>query len=119
MNTISLKFENEISQESLEALFDTLASILPADLYSENKMISSDGVESDYNVMHHVAHDYHCYEMPVTRSLTVQEGKTIYEVLDQAIEGDYCLEMTADSTELQNRYKFNSFEGSIQEGNLD
>ena len=45
MNTISLKFENEISQESLEALFDTLASILPADLYSENKMISSDGVE--------------------------------------------------------------------------
>ena len=29
------------------------------------------------------------------------------------------LEMSADSTELQNRYKFNSFEGSIQEGNLD
>lgn len=119
MHNISLKFENEISQESLEALFDTLASILPEDLYSENKMISSDGVESDYNVMHHVAHDYHCYEMPVTRALTVQEGKTIYEVLDQAIEGDYCLEMSADSTELQNRYKFNSFEGSIQEGNLD
>ena len=119
MNNITLKFENEISQESLEALFDTLASILPSDLYSENKMISSDGVESDYNVMHHVAHDYHCYEMPVTRSLTVQEGKTIYEVLDQAIEGDYCLEMSADSTELQNRYKFNSFEGTIQEDNLD
>ena len=40
MNNITLKFENEISQESLEALFDTLASILPSDLYSENKMIN-------------------------------------------------------------------------------
>jgi hypothetical protein len=119
MNAITLKFESPLSEESLESLFDTLATILPSDLYTENKVITSDGVETDYNVSYHESMGYHCYQMPITRELSIQEGKTVYETLDKAIDGDYFLEMTAQASELQNRYKFNNFQGAIQEGDLD
>jgi len=119
MNNITLKFENPLSEDSLESLFDTLGAILPNDLYTEQKTLSAEGIETDYNLMYHETMGYHCYDMPVTRPLTVQEGKIIHSVLDKAIEGDYVLEMTADGEELQKLYKFNSFEGTIQEGEID
>jgi hypothetical protein len=119
MNNITLKFESPLSEDSLESLFDTLAAVLPNDLYTENKIVTSDGVETDYNVSYHESMGYHCYQLPVTRELSIQEGKAVYETLDRAIDGDYFLEMTANASELQNRYKFNNFQGAIQEGNLD
>ncbi len=57
--------------------------------------------------------------MPVTRPLTVQEGKTLHNVFDSAIEGDYMIEMTGDGKEIQKKYEFTGFDGAIQEGNLD
>ena len=39
-------------------------------------------------------------------------------MVDNAVEGNYYLEMTANPTELQNRYKFKSFEGTVQEGDI-
>ncbi len=114
-----LKFESELTTESLESLFDTVATVLSEELYAEQKSIGEDGMESNYNLIHHETHGYHCYDMPVSRPLSIQESKALYQVLDKAITGDYMLEISADSKELQNRYKFNSFEGSIQEGDLD
>ena len=61
---------------------------------------------------------YHCYEMIIARPLTVEEGKALHYVVDNAVEGNYYLEMTANPTELQNRYKFKSFEGTVQEGDI-
>jgi len=119
MNKIMLKFESELSTESLESLFDTVATVLSEELYAEQKVIGGDGIESNYNLIHHETHDYHCYDMPITRPLSIEESKVLYQILDKAITGDYMLEISADSKELQNRYKFNSFEGSIQEGDLD
>tara|TARA_B000000557_G_C20594620_1_gene367078 strand:- start:118 stop:477 length:360 start_codon:yes stop_codon:yes gene_type:complete len=119
MTKIMLKFESELSTESLESLFDTVATVLSEDLYSEQNVIGTDGVESNYNLIHHETHGYHCYDMPISRPLSIEESKALYQVLDNAITGDYMLEISADSTELQNRYKFNSFEGAIQEGDLD
>ena len=57
--------------------------------------------------------------MPVTRPLTVQEGKTIHSVFDSAITGDYIIEMTGDGTEIQKKYQFKTFDGAIQEGDLE
>ena len=42
----------------------------------------------------------------------------LLDVVDNAIDGDYFLEMPASATELQNRYKFKSFEGTVQEGEI-
>ena len=119
MAAITLKFENMLSEDSLESLFDTLASVLPEDLYTESTTVSSDGVETDYNLIQYESHGYHCYEMPVTRPLTVQEGKTLHNVFDSAIQGDYIIEMTGDGKEIQKKYEFTGFDGAIQEGNLD
>ena len=70
MAAITLKFENTLSEDSLESLFDTLASVLPEDLYTESTTVSSDGVETDYNLIQYESHGYHCYEMPVTRPVS-------------------------------------------------
>ncbi len=119
MNKIMLKFESELNAESLESLFDTVATVLSEELYAEQTSVGEDGIEANYNLIHHETHGYHCYDMPITRPLSISESKALYQVLDNAITGDYMLEISADSTELQNRYKFNSFEGAIQEGDLD
>ena len=39
MTTITLKFENTLSEESLESLFDTLAFVLPK-TYTESNRIA-------------------------------------------------------------------------------
>lgn len=118
MNNITLKFESPLSEESLESLFDTVATIIPEDAYSE-QMSASDGIDTQHNVTYHVTHGEHCYEMPLTRPLSIEEGKALYSIIDQAINHDYIMEISANSTELQNRYKFTNFEGSILEGDLD
>ena len=118
MNTITLKFQNSLSEDSLESLFDTVATIIPEDSYIENTAVS-DGIESNYNLTYHVTHGEHCYEIPLARPLSVQEGKALHSILDNAIEQDYTMEISANANELQNRYNFNNFEGSIQEGDLE
>ena len=70
-------------------------------------------------MIYHVTHNEHCYEMPLTRPLTVEEGKALYGIIDQAIDHDYVMEISANPTELKNRYNFNNFQGSILEGDLD
>jgi|TARA_B100000989_G_C19412218_1_gene414859 hypothetical protein len=118
MNNITLKFESVLTESFLENLFEVIATVLPSDVYTENKIVDGDGVVTDYNVAYHNTMGYHCYEMPITRELTIEEGKALYYVVDNAIDGDYFLEMPASATELQNRYKFKSFEGTVQEGEI-
>jgi hypothetical protein len=118
-NKIMLKFESELDSNSLESLFDNIATILPEDLYTEEKFLSPEGIETDYNVVYNENQGGHFYEMPVNRPLTMAEGNTLYQILDKAIDGDYMLEMSASAEELQNRHKFSSFQGSVQEGDLD
>jgi len=118
MNNITLKFESSLDESLLENLFEVMAAVLPHDVYTENKIVNGDGVVTDYNIVYHETMGYHCYEMPCTRPLTIEEGKALYYVVDNAIDGNYYLEMTANAKELQNRYKFNSFEGTIQEGEI-
>lgn len=118
MDNITIKFESNISEASLENLFEVIATVLPYDVYTENKIIDGDGKSTDYNIAYHNTMGYHCYEMPIARPLTVEEGKALHYVVDNAVEGNYYLEMTANSTELQNRYKFKSFEGTVQEGDI-
>lgn len=118
MSNILFKFDNALSEDSLESLFDTVATIIPEDAYAEQTS-ASDGIEANHNVVYHVTHNEHCYEMPLTRPLTVEEGKALYGIIDQAIDYDYVMEISANPTELKNRYNFNNFQGSILEGDLD
>ena len=115
---IRFQFESQLDENTLEDLFDTVATILPEDLYSEQTVLVN-GVESNHNLVYHVSNDNHCYDLPVTREVTVDEAKSMYSISDNAIQGDYMLEFPAKLDELENRYNFQSFEGNTQEGNLD
>ena len=115
---IRFQFESQLDENTLEDLFDTVATILPEDLYTEQTILVN-GVESNHNLVYHVSNDNHCYDLPVTREVTVDEAKSMYSILDNAIQGDYMLEFPAKLDELENRYNFQSFEGNTQEGNLD
>lgn len=115
---IRFQFESQLDENTLEDLFDTVATILPEDLYTEQTVLVN-GIESSHNLVYHVSNDNHCYDLPVTREVTVDEAKSMYSILDNAIQGDYMLEFPAKLDELKNRYNFQSFEGNTQEGNLD
>jgi hypothetical protein len=118
MSSILFKFETALEEDSLESLFDTVATIIPEDAYTEQTS-ASDGIESDHNVVYHITHGEHCYEMPLARPLSVEEGKALYGIIDQAIDHNYIMEISANPSELQNRYKISNFQGSILEGDLD
>ena len=70
-----LKFESQLNTESLESLFDTIATVLSEEVYAEQTVVGEDGIESNYNLIHHETHGYHCYDMPISRPLSIHERK--------------------------------------------
>ena len=47
-----LKFESQLNTESLESLFDTIATVLSEELYAEQTVIGEDGIESNYCLLY-------------------------------------------------------------------
>ena len=52
MNKVMLKFESQLNTESLESLFDTIATVLSEEVYAEQTVVGEDGIESNYNLIH-------------------------------------------------------------------